>query len=319
MRYLKTRLLVLFISLLVLNGCTQQVEQPVTIGINPWPGYEFLYLAEKKGFFKEVGANIKISQLSSLANAQRAYVNGHIDGLASTIIETVQAEVLGGSPLKIILVPDYSNGGDVILAHKSVKDIAGLKGKTVGCEVSSLGIYVLQRALVKHSLSLSDIKIVNIEQSDGEQAMLSRKIDAYVSYPPVSIAIAKHKQFKKIFSSADIPKEIIDTISLSVKVLQSHPGIVKKIRKAWQMALDYAEQNPEDANKIMAEREGVTPDEFKDVLSDLIVLNNKQQQELFANPDILRNATLSVCKTLTHVNSIETNCDQLPDLVYREK
>ena len=307
----------LILSTLVLTACNKAPEQPVTIAINPWPGYEFLHLAKKKGFFKQAGANIKIAQLPSLANAQRAYTNGHVDGLASTIIEAVQAEALGGKPLKIILIPDYSNGGDVIITHQSVTNMAALKGKVIGCEVSSLGIYLLQRALESAGLSLDDVTIINTEQADGENSMLAGTIDAYVTYPPVSIALTKHPQFKTIFSSADIPNEIIDTVSLSEEAIKNNPQIVSQIRQAWQLALDYTAKNPDDAYDIMASREGVTPGEFKDVLGDLSILNTAQQETLFNQPEALQQATRDVCKTLVHVGSIKTNCDSLPNIIYK--
>ena len=129
--------------LALLTACAKKEPRPITIAINPWPGYELLYLAEKKQFFEKVGANIKLYQLGSLSDAQRAYLNGQVDGLTSTLIEAVQAQVLGGQALKIIMVPDYSNGGDVIVSNKSASSISDLKGKTIGCEVSSLGIYIL--------------------------------------------------------------------------------------------------------------------------------------------------------------------------------
>jgi hypothetical protein len=46
--------------------------------------------------------------------------------------------------LKVIPIPDYSNGGDVIIADTRIGNMLGLKGKRIGCEVSSLGIYILQ-------------------------------------------------------------------------------------------------------------------------------------------------------------------------------
>lgn len=307
----------IILSTLLITSCNKAPDQPVTIAINPWPGYDFLHLAKKKGFFKQAGANIKIAQLSSLANAQRAYINGHVDGMASTIIEAVQAEALGGKPLKIVLIPDYSNGGDIIVTHRSVNNVADFKGKTIGCEVSSLGIFMLQRALENAGLGLNDVKIINVEQADGERAMLSGEIDAYVTYPPVSIALTKHPQFKTIFSSADIPNEIIDTVSLSDETIRKHPHIVSQIRKAWQMSLDYTAKYPVDAYKIMASREGITTDEFKEVLADLSVLDTAQQEALFNKPNSLEQAARKVCRTLVHVGSIKTNCDTFKDIVYK--
>ena len=318
----KNYLIILFcvLSHWLLTSCdkAEVSNKPVTIAFNPWPGYEFLYLAEKKGFFEKTGANIELVQMGSLSDSQRSYINGHTDGLASTIIEAVQAEALGGKPLKIVMVPDYSNGGDVIVAPKNITKIEELKGKKIGCEVSSLGIFVLQRALAKAGLALSDVRVVNVEQSYGEESILDGKIDAFVSYPPVSVDILKNDQYHTIFTSAEIPREIIDTVALSEDVLSKNPGITDKLLEAWQLALDYYRDNPEDAVKIMADREGISPEDFTAVLGDLMIMDAKQQQSLFSkNHDELTMAVNNVCQTLVHVEAIQDNCQSLSDIIYR--
>ena len=302
---------------LLFSACAENNRPAITIAINPWPGYEFLYLAEQKGFFEQVGLNVELKQQSSLADAQRAYINGQVDGLASTLIEVVQAEQFGGAPLLVALVPDYSDGGDVIIANTSIDSVEALKGKTVGCEISSLGIYILQRALHKHSLNLGDVNLVNTEQAEGEQALLSGTIDAFVSYPPVSISLVKHTQFHEIFTSAEIPNEIIDTVALSKTVIADNPDLIPKLHQAWQMSLDYYRSFPKEAAQIMAEREGIRPEEFIEALSGLHILDINDQQEIFSKPKILQDKARSVCDTLVHVDALSLDCSTLPNMVYQ--
>lgn len=177
-------LLGLILSLPIwLVGCSNPNQNLVRIAINPWPGYEFLHLAQAKGFFKQAGLNIELVEMASLADVQRVYIQGRADGLASTIIEAVHAAGNTQEPLAIVHIPDYSNGADIILAHNSIKSVKDLKGKKIGAEIGSLGMYILSLALDKNGLKLSDVEILNVEQLAGEQAMLNREIDAFVSYP----------------------------------------------------------------------------------------------------------------------------------------
>jgi NitT/TauT family transport system substrate-binding protein len=308
-------LLASFLIVLLLSGCEAEPPPSVEIGINPWPGYEFLYLAEKKGFFEEIGLNVKLLQLDSLADVQRAYINGYTDGLASTVIEAVQAQSLGGKPLKIVLIPDFSNGGDAILSRREFKTVADLKGKKIGAEVSSLGIFLLQRALLKAGLTLKDVTVINVEQLNAEQSLLNKRIDAVVSYPPTSVDILKHEAFHTIFTSAEIPGEIIDTISVSEEALAANPELASKLRIAWQMALDYFKESPEDASRIMAQREGISPQEFNDALTGLKILSSADQKALFENKAI-HESVLEVCRTLVHIKSINEDCNDFPDIMY---
>jgi len=314
---MKPSLLGIIFIALCLSACGQKTNPPVEIAINPWPGYEFLLLAEQKGFFKEVGLNAKLIQVGSLSDAQRSFVNGYTDGLASTAIEAVQAQVFSNTPLEIVLVPDYSNGGDVIIARKEFSNISSLKGKNIGCEVSSLGIFLLQRALAKEGLNLSDVNIVNVEQMNGERLMQDKKIDAFVSYPPVSLSILKQDEFHKVFTSAEIPKEIIDTIAVSKKALALNPDFVPKLHKVWQMALDYYKQAPEDALNIMARREGISTEDFVGVLSDLKLVNTAEQKEIFESPEKLQQSVVDLCKTLVEIDAINYNCKKFPNIIYK--
>lgn len=304
-------------SFLCLVSCVEKPIEPITIGINPWPGYEYLYLAENKGFFNNVGLNLRLIQLSSLTDVQRAYLGGRVDGLASTLIEVVQATQLSDRPLKIVLVPDYSNGGDVIVSHKNITSMVGLKGKSVGVELGALGIFFLHRALTKVGLRLSDVNVIDTEQTEAEEAMLSGVLDAYVTYPPTSISILKQAQFHSVFSSADIPFEIIDTVAVSAEILRAEPEFVPKLHQAWQMALDFAKQHPQESSAIMAEREGISVSEFDAAAQDLAILDAAEQIPLFENADGLQQSAKEVCQVLVDIKSLEMGCDSLPDIVYR--
>ncbi len=304
----------------VLISCSPEEKSPVTIAINPWPGYELLYLAEKKKFFSEVGANVKLLQLGSLADAQRAYLNGYADGFTSTLIESVQAQVLGSEPLNIVMVTDYSSGADVIVAGKDIDDVSQLLNRNVGAEVSSLGIFMLQRALEKSALSLDDVNLINVEQSEGKSALAGGKIDAFVSYPPVSIEILKNKDYHSIFTSNEIPKEVIDVVSISKSALKNNPELVRQLHDAWKMAQKYYVEFPEEAIEIMAARENISPQDFQAILQDELVILDIEEQKALLQPDgQLEDNLRSVCEALVHVGSLETDCVKLPNMLYKLK
>ncbi len=310
-------ILSLFPALLLLNSCSQVREEPIKIAINPWPGYEYLYLAHEKGFFDQVGLNIRLVPLSSLSDAQRAYMLGRVDGLTSTLIEVVQSQILSDRPLKIILLTDFSNGGDVIIANSDIKEVADLKGRRIGAELSSLGLYMLHRALETSGLNLDDVELLNIEQSGGATAMQNKTIDAYVTYPPVSIELLATEANHTIFTSAKIPFEIIDTISISDEVLTKNPEVVIKLRKAWDMALKFASENPQIANELMAKRERISTEDFSAALNGISVLRVEEQQEFFQSPEKLQNRAIDVCKILVRVNALDTDCNLLPNIVFK--
>ncbi|NRB39491.1 MAG: ABC transporter substrate-binding protein [Pseudomonadales bacterium] len=303
-------LLPLFL-LVNLTACNKSAEIPeVRIAINPWPGYEFLYLAETKGFFKQNNLNIKLLQMASLSDVQRTFTQGRSDGMASTAIEAVLASSESKVPLSIVLIPDYSNGGDMILAKTAIKDIAGLKNMTVGAEISSLGIFVLAKALQKHEMKLEHVNIVNVEQLQALEKLNSAAIDAVVTYPPFAIDILKDKQYHKVFTSSEIPYAIIDTITIRSDILSDDPDWQNRFHNAWQQALDYSKKQPEDAYTIMAERQGISRQEFEETLEDLQILSKAEQKTILGSQQLANNL-LDICQTLKAINRPQLDCTQL--------
>ncbi|CCQ11252.1 Urea carboxylase-related ABC transporter,periplasmic substrate-binding protein [Pseudoalteromonas luteoviolacea B = ATCC 29581] len=282
--------------------------------MNPWPGYELLYLAKERGYFEQVGLNVELVRVGSLAETQRAYLRGSVDALASTLIEAIQIQAFNTRPIEISLVADYSNGGDVILTSTEITSLQQLKGAKIGCEVSSLGIYLLARGLALNGMTLNDITLVNTEQHVGSAWLKSGKIDAFVTYPPVSTVLLEDTMYHKIFSSRDIPKEVVDVISISKAFIKQNPDAREKLWQAWQLAYEELAKNPTESIQFMAEKEGLTAKQFQNALNDLELIPGDKQKSYFNQKDF-QQTILQVCETLLTVASIDTPCAELPALI----
>lgn len=268
----------------LLLGCSEQANQePIRLGINPWPGYEFLYLAQEKGFYKELGVNVKIVEYSSLSDVRRGYERGNLDAMASTLIEVLQVRNNSARDPRVFLLADFSNGADVIIAKDPLTSVGELKGKRVAADTTSLPIFVLARALTKHNLTLQDITLVPMEQTDMAGQFNSGKLDAVVTYPPLSVELSRNPKNNTLFSSQEIPGEILDVISAEASLLKTRKADFEKIRTAWDKALDYAAKHPEEAYAIMGKREGISGDEFASALESIKILALKDQTQYLAH------------------------------------
>jgi len=83
---------------LVLQSACTDVEQaePLRIGFNPWPGYEFIYLAKVKGFYEANDIDVKLVELNALGDVRRAFERGQIDIMASTMNVRAAVALLEG-------------------------------------------------------------------------------------------------------------------------------------------------------------------------------------------------------------------------------
>jgi NitT/TauT family transport system substrate-binding protein len=185
-------LLVAMTALLLTSACAPPQAPALRVGINPWPGYEFLYLAQEKGFYRDQGFDLRLIEFNSLSDARRAFERGQIDAIAATVIEVLQVRDNSARSPQIVQVVDYSNGADVILARSGISNEAGLRGARIGLELASLGVFVLSRGLEQNALSLTDVKLVSMDQLSMENAYQNGELDAIVTYPPTSTKLLRN-------------------------------------------------------------------------------------------------------------------------------
>lgn len=265
-------------------GCVREQAPPLRIGINAWPGYEFLYLAQEKGFYADEGVEVRIVEFNSLADARRAYERGQVDGLGTTVVEVLQARDQSSRTPQILQVIDASEGADVILARPGVTNIAGLRGRKVGVELASLGIYILCRGIEKHGLSLNDITPVSMDQISMNDAFRQGELDGIVTYPPISVALLRDAKGHVIFDTTEIPGEVLDVIAMDEAIVRSRPDDISRFLRAYHRAMAHTREHPEESHRIMAKREGISPAEFANSLTNGIRLFGPSEQAGFLRP-----------------------------------
>ncbi len=269
--------------LVLLPACdARQGGSTIQIGISDFPGYELLYLAQEKGFYRDEGVAVRIVEFASLTDAATGISNNLIDAAALPLVDLViQNEDRPGN-MKAGWVIDYSYGADVILSGAQVRNIADLKGRRVGLETSSVGLLVLGRALQLNRIELKDVKLVDMEPLSGESALTRGEIDALVTYAPYSERLARKPGIRKIFDSRAIPGEIVDVLAFSANLIAEREADIKRIIRAYQRAQSFLRDQPEQAIAIMAQRERIDPLAFRRALeNDLHILTGQEQAAYF--------------------------------------
>ena len=264
----------------VLVTCVKKTPPSLRVGTNIWPGFESLYLARSLGYYKNT--SVRLVDYPSSSEVIRAYRNGDLEAVAITIDETfLLAETQPN--IRIVLVTDVSNGADVILAKPEIQSLKDLKGRRVGVESTALGAFVITRALGQVGLSPKDIEIVSLGVSEQERAFKQGIVDAVVTFEPVRsnlLAVGA----KLLFDSTQIPGEIVDVLAVRKELLTSQSNL-KALISGWFRAIDYLQQNPQDAARRIAPRTGVTPGQFLKSLEGLRIPDIQENQKLLAKTD----------------------------------
>jgi NitT/TauT family transport system substrate-binding protein len=275
----------------LLLSCGGAERPPLSLGINPWPGYEYFYLAQELGFYAGAGVDVRIVEFTSLADTRRAYERGQLDGMFATLVELLQARQNCARLPQVVLVTDYSNGGDALIAGPGVAGLQDLRGRRVGVEPGSLNCFVLARALETAGLAYEDVVSVAMSPLAMQAALHEGSVDAVVAYPPVSVELLADPARRLLFSSADIPGEVVDVLMMDEQVLARRSDDVERLLVAYERALAWAKAHPAEAFAIMARREGLEPQEFEDILEqDIRIVSLDGQTPFFVPGGLIERA-----------------------------
>jgi NitT/TauT family transport system substrate-binding protein len=238
-------------------------KPPLRIAYSDWPGWTAFEIAIQKGWYKEAGVDVKFDWFE-YAPSMEAFAAGKVDAVAVTVGDALVTGAPGARSVGI-LVTDYSNGNDMIVARPGIKDLKGLKGKKVGLEIGLVEHLMLLKALEKVGLKETDIKLVNVPTHQTAQTLASKDVDAIGAWQPNSgQALKAVPGSKAIYTSANLPGLIYDMLSVSPKSLASRRDDWIKVIKVWNRTVAFVMNpaNKDEAVKIMAGRAGVPAEEY---------------------------------------------------------
>lgn len=261
---------------------------PLKIAYSDWPGWIAWDIGFQKGWFKEAGVDVELKWFEYVPSMD-AFTAGKVDAVTIT---NGDALVIGstGAPSVAILINDYSNGNDMVVAKPGIKDVKSLKGKKIGVEVGFVSHLLLLKALEKNGLKESDVKIVNMPTDQTPQALSSGKVDAIVAWQPNSgQALKALPGSKAIFTSANIPGIIYDVLAVNPKSFSENRAAWKKVVSVWFKIADYIadEKNKDEVLKIMSARVGLTPKEYAPLMKGTFFLSKKGNLEHFQKASVL--------------------------------
>jgi NitT/TauT family transport system substrate-binding protein len=224
--------------------------------------------------------------------------------MAGTLMEFYTAREKTGINPVVFLVADFSNGGDMLLAHKNITSIANLKGKKLGLEAGSVDVLTAANALASADMSFDDVTLVSLPQPHNIKSLLNGEIDAAQTYPPFATKALANPNIIRLFDTSQTPGDIIDIIFTRRSILINRADDLAKVARAFEHAVQYQNTHPEDAIARMAKREGLSPAEFTDALSGLKIIS-QEEQALYLQDGKLLELLKSTHTALTSIGVIK--------------
>jgi NitT/TauT family transport system substrate-binding protein len=203
-----------------------------------------------KKWADKYGIEIELIRMDYLPSIE-AYVAKQVDACVMTNMECLDMPAASGVDSTVLIVGDYSNGNDAVLVRDNL-DIKGLKGQKIYLAELSVSHYMLARALEMNGMKEKDVKVVNTSDSDIAPIFLSNTSQkAVVTWNPMVMQIEQTPGVTKIFTSADIPGEILDLMVVNTDKLKKHPELGKALTGAWYDIMKIMSQKGAYANKAL--------------------------------------------------------------------
>ena len=204
---------------------------PLRIAYSDWPGWTAFEVGIQKGWFKEAGIEVELSWFDYLPSME-AFAAGKVDAVMMT---NGDALVTGanGAKSKLILVTDYSNGNDKIIAKPGIKSLKDLKGKKIGLELTLVEHLLLLKGLESVGMKQSDIELVNFPTNETPGALASGQVAAVAAwYPTSGQALQAVAGSTAVWTSADVPGLIYDTVAVSPQSLATRKATGRSSRRS---------------------------------------------------------------------------------------
>jgi NitT/TauT family transport system substrate-binding protein len=321
-KFLKFILVIIACTIFTNAANASEKKTSFTIAWSIYAGWMPWGFAGDKGIVdkwaKKYGLQIKIVQVNDYVSSIEQYSKTKFDGCVMTNMDAMTMPAAAGLDSTALILGDYSNGNDAVVLKNST-DFIDLKGRNVNLVEFSVSHYLLLRALEKHGMAAHDVKIVNT--SDAEIVGVLKKPSvtaATVWNPQLSFIVGQSANVRKVFSSKEIPGEIIDMMVVNTEVLKANPDLGKALVGAWFETLELMSHNDLEgkaARTYMATTAGTTLADYDTQLRDTEMFYTPASSYQFTTNSKLAN-TMELVRNFSSKIGVKNTDDigvQLPD------
>jgi NitT/TauT family transport system substrate-binding protein len=226
------------------------------------------WLAEKKGFFKAEGLDVKMKVYDSSDPIFVDLRKGD-QQIAVASIESVIAEAYKGGKLKIV-AGSAKRPPHFIIAQPEIKTLADLKGKTIGVVSMHEGTTFFIADIAKAGgFALADVKVEAVGGSPTRQRLLrEKKIDAGLQPYPLSYE-AEAAGFSNLGPIAKlVPDYQFTSVMVDETWAKANRAALVGFLRALRKGTEYMFANPEEAAEVAVKELRTTPAFARRALED---------------------------------------------------
>jgi NitT/TauT family transport system substrate-binding protein len=276
-----------------------RVAWSIYVGWMPWGYLEESGIMDR--WAERYGIDVEIVQINDYVESINLYTAGEFDGVSATNMDTLSIPSGSGVDTTALIVGDFSNGNDAVIlkGEGGLEDLAGMPVNLVELSVSH---YLLARALDSVGLAERDLAgVVNTSDADMIAAFQTDDVQAVVTWNPLVSTIAESTEANILFTSADIPGEIIDMMVVNTETLQANPDFGRALVGAWYELMTIMSSDTEEgvaARTAMAEASGTDLAGYEAQLASTQMFYDPAEAVAFVQGETLPETMVTVAEFL---------------------
>jgi NitT/TauT family transport system substrate-binding protein len=259
------------------GGATGAPElSTISIGLLPSADAVTIQIAQDKGFFKQQGLNVKVTDMTTTNQATTGLLSDTMDFATENYVGMYEQELaVPNLHLKIVADNTQATPDDYVLMvakNSNITSISQLKGKKIGFPALgyNFGAMALDVLLAPYHESSASFTTVAVPFSNAEQALATGEVDAIFTTEPFETtaeAGAGDRVLIDMMSGplANMPEGCWGT---TASFAQKYPKTVAAFQRAMQEAAQVAATSP---SYVRSELPRLIPT-MKPALANVIVL-----------------------------------------------
>ena len=237
---------------------TGPVEK-ITLGVVAIESSSLVYIADALGMFKDHGLDATIIDFSDGVKASDDLLKNGVDvaAVADFIFVTkslkrddlrIFGSIFRGDTFEIIARKDHG-----------ITKPAHLKGRRVGLTRGTVLDFFMATFLSLHGITAGSVRLVDLKPSEIPKAISSGAVDAVIAWEPYAGQIRNNLGSKAVTWPGQSGQNYQLVLVAKEGFMKERPLAVKRVLEALLEAEKYWSEHTEDAQNLIAARQGRSP------------------------------------------------------------
>lgn len=238
-----------------LQKYTGSIEK-ATVAVYRGEFSSLVFLAQSKGFFKDNGLNITLSEFDTGTGPLEELLKGNADFSTSADFACV-SKSFENKNLRILSTIDLTNAIEIIAKKDSgISKPQDLKNKKIGLVTNSQAQFSLGEFLISNNMRYGDVDVIGYSKaSEVQENFINESLDAVAIWDPFTYNFKKKLGENAISWNAQTSPTFFSVITRN-DVIEKNPELVRRFVQSLADAEEYVKQNNAEARAIVRDRLG---------------------------------------------------------------